>query len=248
MNTHARLALLLLLSLATFNACAQSMTISSLSGPVTQNEINSFKTYMAGQAPQQTPWGALNGTGHNAWADGTGGRELEAMGEMYEVTGDIAILNQMINWSDDCTSQRNDLMSAANGGQRVMWTGLIDKVWVPNWPTDSTDDQSQYCGCESEDTIGHIAFCAKLILQNPSLWNTTVPDGNPYGYGVTYFQRATNYLAKCDEANDEYFLKWFVKPGTSLIVAPTNAAWVAGNENVNAVNRPATGRGARASW
>jgi autotransporter-associated beta strand protein len=237
MNIPMRLALFLLLSLATISASAASMTISSLSGAVTQTEINSFKTYMASQAPQQTPWGALNGTGHNAWADGTGGRELEAMGEMYEVSGDIAILNQMINWADDCTSQRNDLMSAANGGQRVLWTGLIDKVWVPNWPTDGTDGQSNYCGCESEDTIGHIAYCAKLILKNPTLWNTTVPDGNPYGYGLTYLQRATNYLAKCDEANDEYFIKWFVQPGTSLIVPPTNAAWIALNENVTAVNR-----------
>ena len=110
----------------------------------------------------------------------------------------------------------------------------MTKSGVPNWPTDATDGQSNYCGCESEDVIGHIAFCAKLILQNPSIWNTTVPDGNPYGYGATYFQRATNYLAKCDEANDEYFLKWFIQPGTNLIRPPTNAAWTALNENVTA--------------
>jgi len=216
---------------------AASLAIDSLSGPVTQNEINSFKTYMQGQTPPQTPWGTLGGTGHNAWADGTGGRDLEAMGEMFQVSGDVSILNLMISWSDYCVSQRNDLMSSANGGQRVMWTGLIDKVWCPNWPTDMTDNQYLYCGCETEDVIGHLAFCAKLILQNPSLWNVTVPDGNPYGYGVTYLQRATNYLGKCDESNDEYFLKWFIQPGTSLIVPPSNSAWTALNENVTANNR-----------
>jgi len=218
-------------------ARAASLAVDNLSGPVTQNEINSFITYMQSQAPPQTPWGALNGTGHNAWADGTGGRDLEAMGEMFEVSSSVTILKMMISWADYCTSQRNDLMSAANGGRRVMWTGLIDKVWCPNWPTDMTANQYLYCGCETEDVIGHLAFCTKLILENPSLWNATVPDGNPYGYGATYFQRATNYLAKCDESKDEYFLKWFIQPGTSLIVPPTNSTWTALNENVTANNR-----------
>ncbi len=227
----------LFLLLAATLARAASLAIDSLAGPVTANEVNSFITYMQSQTPPPTPWGTLTGTGHNAWADGTGGRELEAMGELYQISGNLTILNQMISWSDNCTSQRNDLMAATNGGQRVLWTGLIDKVWCPNWPTDSTDNQYLYCGCETEDVIGHLAFCAKLILQNPSLWTATVPDGNPFGYGATYLQRATNYLAKCDEANDEYFLKWFIQPGTSLIVPPTNAAWVAVNENVTAINR-----------
>lgn len=220
-------------------ASAASLTIQSLSGPVTATEINSFITYMQAKTPPPTPWGAVNGTtdDHNEWADGTGGREMEAMGEMYEVSSNLTILNQMINWADDCTSQRNDLMSATNGGQRVMWTGLIDKVWCPNEPTDMTDNQYLYCGCESEDTIGHLAFCAKLILENSTLWNTTVPDGNPYGYGLTYLQRATNYLAKCDEANDEYFLKWFIQTNSNLIVPPTNSAWTALDENVTANNR-----------
>jgi autotransporter-associated beta strand protein len=216
---------------------AASLTIDSLSGPVTQNEINSFITYMQSQTPPPTPWGPLNGTGHNDWADGYGGRDLEAMGEMFEVSSNLTILNLMISWADDCTSQRNDLMSAADGGQRVMWTGLIDKVWCPNWPTDTTHNQYLYCGCETEDVIGHLALCAKLILQTPAIWNLTVPDGDPYGYGTTYFQRATNYLAKCDEANSEYFLKWFIQPDTGLIVAPTNSAWTSLDENVNAINR-----------
>jgi hypothetical protein len=234
---HSAFALFTFLLLSAVISPAASLSISSLTGPVTSSEINSFITYMQSQSPPPTPWGALTGTGHNDWADGTGGRDLEAMGDMFIVSSNITILNTMISWADNCTSQRNDLMAATNGGQRVMWTGLIDHVWCPNWPTDPTDDQSQYCGCETEDVIGHLAFCAKLILQSPGIWGLTVPDGDPYGYGVTYLQRATNYLAKCDDANNEYFLNWFIQPGTSLIVAPTNAAWVALNENVNAINR-----------
>src|SRR5581483_11666957 len=123
-----------------------SLAIDSLSGPVTQNEINSFINFIQAQTPPPTPWGPLNGTGHNDWADGYGGRDLEAMGEMYQVSTNITILNLMVSWADYCTSQRNDLMSTNNGGQRVMWTGLIDKVWCPDWPTDMTFNQYLYCG------------------------------------------------------------------------------------------------------
>src|SRR5271154_4095671 len=193
MNTHTRLVFLFFLLLAATDARAASMAIDSLTGPGTQNEITSFKNYMATQIPPVTPWGALNGTNgdHNHWADGDGGNDLEAFGLMYEISGDVTILTNMIHWADYCVSQRNDLMSATNGGQRVMWTGNIDKVWVPNEPTSSS---AGYAGGENGDTKAHLALCALEILNTPSLWNTTVPDGNPYGYGVTYFQRATNYI------------------------------------------------------
>jgi hypothetical protein len=103
-----RLYCVLLLLLPGGPARAASLAIDSLTGPVTQNEINSFITYMQSQTPPQTPWRAINGTGHNAWADGTGGRDLEAMGEMFEVSTNVSILNMMISWADYCTSQRND--------------------------------------------------------------------------------------------------------------------------------------------
>src|SRR5271156_3301993 len=86
-----------------------TMQISSLSGPVTTNEINSFITYMATQTPPTTPWAV-----GDAWADGYGGTDLESFGMMYEASGNVAILNTMIAWTDDCVAQRNDLMSATN--------------------------------------------------------------------------------------------------------------------------------------
>ncbi len=213
-------------------ARAASMAIDSLTGPVTQNEINSFKTYMATQIPPVTPWGALNGTNgdHNHWADGDGGNDLEAFGLMYEISGDVTILTNMIAWADYCVSQRNDLMSAASGGQRVMWTGNIDKVWCPNEPSSAG---AAYAGGENGDTKAHLALCALEILNTPSLWNTTVPDGNPHGYGVTYFQRATNYIAKCDEGNTEYDLKYFLT-SNNLIRNPTN--WPSGYHTMEANN------------
>jgi hypothetical protein len=210
---------------------AASMAIDSLSGPVTQNEINSFNAFMQTQTPPSTPWGSY----HNEYADGVAGRDVDAMGMMYEVSGNIQILDRMIYFVDIFVSTRNDLLSASKGGQRVMWTGLIDKVWCPESPTNA---HAKYSGSETEDVIERIAYCAKQILQTPSIWNTAVPDGNPHGYGVTYLERAETYIAMCDESNDEYFLKWFVQAGTNLIRPPVNQpGWNAMNENVTANNR-----------
>lgn len=210
---------------------AASMAIDSLSGPVTQNEINQFKAYMATQVAPPTPFGLASGTNgdHNEWADGNGGNALEAMGLMYEISGDLTILTNLIGWTDYCVSQRNDLLSATKGGQRVMWTGKIDKVWVPN---ETNSASAGYAGGENGDTKAHIAYCALLILQRPALWNVTVPDGNPYGYGVTYFQRATNYVHKCDEGHDEYDYIFYTS--TNTIRNPVN--WPSGFHTMEANN------------
>jgi autotransporter-associated beta strand protein len=212
-------------------AHAASMVIDSLSGPVTQNEITQFKAYMATQIPPPTPFGIYSGTNgdHNEWADGNGGNALEAMGLMYEISGDTAILTNLVGWTDYCVSQRNDLMSATNGGQRVMWTGKIDKVWVPN---ETNSASAGYAGGENGDTKAHIAYCALLILQRPSLWNVTIPDGNPHGYGVTYYQRATNYVHKCDEGHDEYDYIFYTS--TNTIRNPNN--WPSGFHTMEANN------------
>ncbi|HEV2328929.1 MAG TPA: autotransporter-associated beta strand repeat-containing protein [Verrucomicrobiae bacterium] len=204
------------------------MNIQSLTGPVTQSEINSFKSYMLTQVAPPTPWGALIDTNsdHNEWADFGGGNALEAFGMIYEVSDDITVLTNMIHWTDICVSERNDLMSAANGGQRVMWTNGIAKVWCPEPPTNT------YAGGENGDTKAHVLYTALLILQNPSLWNQTVPDGNLYGYGVTYFQRATNYLRKCDEANDNYDYL-FISPSNTIANPPD---WPAGFHTMFANN------------
>ncbi|HET9569854.1 MAG TPA: discoidin domain-containing protein [Bacteroidales bacterium] len=222
------LAFLLISSMTTF---AQNMLIESLSGPITQNEIDAFKVYMQKLVPPETPWGALNGTGHNAWGDFDGGNVIEAYGLMFEATGDMELLNSMIHWTDICVSQRNDLLPKDQGGQRVMWTGKINKVWVPNYPGSTS---AGYAGGEDGDTKAHIAYSALLILKNPSIWSQTIPDGNPFSYGVTYLDRAKDYMAKCDESNDDYTRVQFAQVGTNLIRNPTN--WPTGYHTMEAVN------------
>jgi len=205
-----------------------SMTIQSLTGAVTATEISSFESFMSGQSAPTT------NTYNNNLADGTPGMEMEALGMMYEVTNDPTLLNQMIVYADDFLSLRNDLTPASKGGQRMMWDGSIDPVWL-TYPANSSN--AGYAGCENNDIVGHIAYCAKLILETPSLWNDTVPDGNPHGYGVTYYQRATNYVDQLEYSEANYFNKYFINPANDEIVAPTNAAWTAFGESVNAWNR-----------
>src|SRR5207244_10097472 len=67
--------------------------------------------------------------------------------------------------------------------------------------------------------------CAYLILKTPSIWNTTVPDGNPNGYGGTYKQRATGYLSKVDQSLSAYVTRWFVDSSTFKIHTPTDSRW-----------------------
>ena len=208
--------------------CRASMTIQSLNGTVTVTEISSFKTFMAGQTP---PTGQ---TYDNTLADGTAGMECEALGLMYEVTNDPAMLNEMIAFADAFLALRNN----TNTGS-IMWTGSRDPVWLTKPATNSdgtVDSQAGYAGCENNDIVGHIAFCARLILQSPWLWNATVPGGDPHTYGATYFKRAQTYIAQMDFTQDAYMLKWFINQN-SQIVAPTSAAWTAEDENVNAYNR-----------
>lgn len=201
------------------------MTIQSLSGPVTSTEISSYETFMAGQAPPTA------NTYDNNIADGTAGMNCESLGLMYEVTNDPALLNEMITYADAFISLRNDFTD-----QRVMWDGNVDPVWLTKAATAS---DAGYAGCENNDIVGHIAYCAKLILETPSLWNQTVPDGNPHGYGVTYFQRATNYVAQMEFSEDNYFTKWFIDTSTDRIKDSTavDPRFSALGESTTAFNR-----------
>ena len=203
--------------------CRASMTVQSLTGAVAATEISSFESFMSGQSPPAT------NTYDNTIADGTAGMEAEALGMMYEVTNNPTLLNQMIVFADQFLALRNDYTD-----RRVMWDGNVDPVWLTKAASSS---EAGYAGCENNDIVGHIAYCAKLILETPGLWNTTVPDGNPNGYGVTYYERATNYVGQLEYSEANYFNKYFVSSSNDQIVAPTNSAWTAFGESVNAWNR-----------
>ncbi len=216
-------------------AHAQRITFDSIAGPITPREIDSFKQFMQTRSPGTTSWG---GPGHhNAIADGAPGRDVEALGLMFEATGDVEILDRMIFFVDAFLTMRNDEASG-----RVIWTGRREPIWLPEAPD---SPRAAYAASESADTVAHIAFAAKLISQQRALWRTQVPGGDPNGFGATYLQRARTYLQTCDQSMDEYFLKWFVESGTNLIREPTNnPLWAAVATNVIAINRQMMFQGA----
>ena len=105
-----RAAVMVLLSIGTMRA---QIRIGSFSGPVTSDELTSFRDYVTTLTP------APDNIGNN-WAQGHAGEQVEAMGLVYEVGHDSGTLDQMIRFCDAVLSERNDLASAPVG-QHVMW-------------------------------------------------------------------------------------------------------------------------------
>ncbi|EOR93537.1 alpha-1,2-mannosidase, putative [Arcticibacter svalbardensis MN12-7] len=198
-----------------------SLVVESLTGPITSTEISAFKTYMADVS---TP----SNNDQNTWVFGNPGKAIEACGLMYEATFDINILNRMIFYCDEALSGRNDLASVGDGGQRTLWTGNIEPVW----PSSGTGVSPAQAGVEQGQVLAHLAYCAKLILQNPAIWTTTVSIGDPYSYGTNYKARALKYISESDYVIDNWIIPNFVRvsdkklyfPGSPNTYKPNGAA------------------------
>ncbi len=229
-------ALSLLLACFAVSACHAQYVIDSLNGEVTQHEVDTFISNVTALA---IPTIEDPGTSHNVLADGPGGTTLEAMNDLYVITGDIPamsteheqLLNLSIRWTDTWLIHRNDLPL---GEHRVMWTGKIEPVWPPNCATCSNPT---YYESENGDTIGHMGYTALNILNTPSIWNNTVPDGDPNGFGATYLERAKTYVSMLEFSMSNSFTKYFIDPNTLLIMRPSTAlGYQSGFHNVNAWN------------
>src|SRR3954468_9178216 len=69
------------------------MVVDSINGPVTQNEITSYKNWLATQTP------IANNTG-DALAHHTGAQGIDSIGLMYEISGDPSLLATYVRWAD----------------------------------------------------------------------------------------------------------------------------------------------------
>jgi hypothetical protein len=171
-------------------------------GPVSAEEIAAFKRLMMTSRPP------ANGSG-NVWVFGGPGKAIEACGLMFEATGDRAILDRMIDFCDAALAGRNDLATFENGGQRTTWTGKIDPVWPPAHINGA--QQSVGAAIETGSVLGHIAFCARLILETKALANQPVTGGDRHRFGATYRKRALKYIAQCDHVIDAWILPRFIR-------------------------------------
>src|SRR5688572_5095301 len=151
------------------------MVVDSLTGPITAREIQSFKDFV-----NTIPLHTRNQNPSNEYAYHAQGGAMEALGDMHVITGDKAILDRLIRFSDAILSGRNDLV---NGEHTVMFGGKQQPVW-PNTVGGTC------WGGEAGDIAAHLSYTAVRILRTPALANTTAPDDNPYGFGATYRDRA----------------------------------------------------------
>lgn len=222
-------------------AQATNLVVDSDQGDVDQNEVDTFISFMTNTSNANAVF-PTNALGDNL-AYGTPGLNLEAINYMYRITGDMMVnnpslstehmqlMNLAIAWSENFILLRND---QANGNHQVMWTGNVDPVWQ-TYATGTAE--AGYAGSENGDTAGHILYTALNILQTPSIWNMTVPDGNPNNFGTTYLQRAQTYINMMEDTTQNYFTKYFINTTTYQIVPPTSPAWTVFNENMDAWNR-----------
>lgn len=203
---------------------AAAMTIDSTEGAITQNEINSYKAFIATLPLPVNNWDPAI----NDFCYKNTGHAVESMGILYEKTRDISILNSMINFADRMLAARND-----PGTGRILWTGNRELCWPNRAPGDAME---KYSGSENGDVIAHIAYCAKLILQNSSLWNTTVSIGDTFGYGTTYKARAQKYITELDKTMDTFITPNFVRSSDKKFYWPNSTAFAdAGGNAGNAI-------------
>jgi len=203
---------------------AEVLIVETLEGPVTAAEVTAFKNYMR---TVPVPKDNLS----NAMVYGVGGTSVESLGRIYEITGDRELLDRMLCFTDAMLAGRNDPETGL-----IIWTGKRDVVWPNSMPEEG---KPAYAGTETGDVAGHIAHAARLILENKKLAAEKVSDGDPFGFGATYRERALCYVSELDHTMDTFVLKWIVRPDSLRYYSPDAPAY-------DAASRPGSTRSTRA--
>lgn len=183
----------------------EAMYFENPRGPLTKSEVDYFKAFVS--KPNKFPLPVSNIS--NQLVYGKQGIGAEALAWMYKTTGDREILDLLIKHCDYMLYCRND---QPGGEQRLIWTGRIEKCW-PNKSKDEEEKLVQYSASENGDILGHIYFCAYLILLTPDLLYQQAPvsdKADAIDFGTTYRDRAMKYIQMCDEVMDEFYVPRFV--------------------------------------
>jgi hypothetical protein len=175
------------------------MRFESVDGDVTTNEYRSFIEHL----DQQLPPTPSNNLDNVMVYERLGGGTLHGMQTFYAFTQDRRVLDKAVEWSDAFLRARND---PTNG--RIVWTGQREMCW----PNKDTNDTAHvlYSGTENGDVIEHICNTAKLILENPAVWNETAPP-DKFGFGATYLDRAKTYVRECQRSAETTIVPWYVR-------------------------------------
>ena len=174
----------------------RDMVLEGIDGGVTTNEYKAFIDKL-----QYLPLPPTNNIG-NLMVDERDGARLHGMQTFYAFTHDRRDLDMAIIWSDAFLHARNDPI---NG--RIIWNGKRDLCW----PNKATNDGvlALHSSVENGDVIEHIVNTARVILEDPAVWNQTAPKDR-FGFGATYLDRAKTYVRECQRSAD-VIVPWFVR-------------------------------------
>ncbi len=199
-------------STVTLPELGSSMIFENKKGALTKTELDYFKAYAKKMALPTNNIG-------NKLVYGTNGLAAEGMAMVYEATGDKEILDLLIKHCDYMLYCRNDM---PGGDGRTLWTGRVEPCW-PN--KDLGTAQEKYAASENGDILGHIYFCAYLILLTPELLDMPAPASDKLtNWGTTYRNRALKFIEMCDQTMEEYIAPHFVNSELKLCF-PTTPQW-----------------------
>lgn len=185
-------------------------------GMLTTEELDAFKGYMMYNSALQVP---VTPQYDNTWVFRTLGKSMGACTRLFEITYDLTFLNRVIEYADAALYTRN---GQPGGDFRIVgWTGEPNDIW----PSTGADEEKVDGAVEQGAVLARIAYCARLILQTPSIWNQRVAANDRYYYGTTYKKRAETYLRMCDEIYDNWLTR-FVHSGDLVFYRRNSTALI----------------------
>ncbi len=192
------------------------LLVLAAKGMLTTEELDAFKGYMMYNSALQVP---VTPQYDNTWVFRTLGKSMGACTRLFEITYDLTFLNRVIEYADAALYTRN---GQPGGDFRIVgWTGEPNDVW----PSTGADEEKIDGAVEQGAVLARIAYCARLILQTPSIWNQRVAANDRYYYGTTYKKRAETYLRMCDEIYDNWLTR-FVHPGDLVFYRRNSTALI----------------------
>ncbi|VGO18177.1 hypothetical protein [Pontiella sulfatireligans] len=205
-------------------ASIAELTIKSRLPPAASNKTKPLLENPEGpltkkEAEKLVEW-ALNEPGQ--WSNHanrmlSGHRNLYRVYRVYDASGDVRILNHLMDIAEMALDSRNDRNEVI--GSHKCLTGRKDGKWtgevLPSWPHFSgwqvQDGEKYYYGDVGEDAAGvhYLAVAARAIAETPEVWNTKV-DGSEQ----TYLDKAKLYVNEAIFTVETCIIPRYIEPET----------------------------------
>lgn len=197
---------------AMWEAADSKLFISDLNGPLSKEDIESFKQVVSA-AP--IPYNNVN----DCLLFQNEFNLYDAVIVMYQITKDKFFLDKLIEYTDSVVSCRNDLQEDGI----IVQTGVKEPIW-PNYNRTYVKGEPVWV-TDFPGPTDLISNVAKLIVDDQSLWDEIVPVEDKFGYGKTYLERAMKYLDSADTCIFNFRVKYYLDEATNRMLYPTGEEW-----------------------